>query len=149
MKFLKSDFYFQNMKNFFLKQGKKEILENLFYNYLLNRGKKKKIQFNFFLNKLYYNSVFFIIFNTKKKRNQNVISSFSLLKKTQKYSLNFLGKNLRRSFISGKNFEFLFEKELNLLLKKRSLFSLNRKKDHKLLKKYIFYRRTYFKSYGF
>jgi hypothetical protein len=60
--------FFQDMKYFFIKQGKKETMENYFRKFLFLRGQANKVDFQQTLTKAFLNSTPFIKLKSKKRR---------------------------------------------------------------------------------
>jgi ribosomal protein S7 len=59
--------YLQKMKQFFLRQGKKNVMEKLFKEYLINRAQVKKDDLNKTLLDAFMNSVPYVKLKTRRK----------------------------------------------------------------------------------
>ena len=123
--------YLQKMKQFFIRQGKKNVMEKTFREYLLNRAKSKKADLNKLLNDSIMNSVPYVKLKTRRKGKRFLYKvGFVEQEEGLNKALLAFAKNLNES--KGVKFSVSFEKELENLSSGKSSIMVKRDEIHRL-----------------
>jgi hypothetical protein len=131
--------YFQKMRQFFVRKGKKNVIENVLKGYLIKRAINKPSDLNNLLSNAYANSVSYVKLKTRRRG------------KRVRYKVGFLEKKdgMRKALLSfsknmfgnkGVNFAVSFEKELDNLSTGKSSIMLQRNALHEIALKNVPYR---------
>jgi ribosomal protein S7 len=123
--------YLQKMKQFFLRQGKKNVMEKLFKEYLLNRAQTKKDDLNKILLDSFMNSVPHVKLKTRRK-GKKVMYKVGFVEKEdgmRKALLSF-SKNLNEN--RSVKFANSLEKELENLSSGKSSIMAKRNEIHRI-----------------
>lgn len=134
-------YYFQDMKQFFIKKGKKEKTENAFRAYLWLRAKAKKTKFLVPLSKAMLNSTPFIRLRAKKRRRYTKYKLQPVEKDwARRKALGAFSKSYKEHSSSAKDFFSGLDKELELLQSGKSNIQVKRDEYHRIALKAAPYR---------
>jgi len=133
--------YFQRMKQFFIKEGKKNAMEKIFRTFLMNRATSKKENLTKILYKAQCNSTPHVRLRTRR-RGRRILYKVTYIeeeKRLKKALLSF-SKNLKEN----KNPKFLIslEKDLETLSSGKSSITTKRDEFHRLALKHTPYSWT-------
>lgn len=133
--------YFQKMRQFFVRKGKKSTLESIFKAYLIQRGMSKKNDLPLLLSNAFFNSVPYIKLKTRR-RGKRIRYKVGFLEKDKgmNQALLSFSKNMSDNKHKGGYFAKNFEKELENLSSKKSPIMLKRNELHRMALKYAPYR---------
>jgi len=122
--------YFQEMKQFFIKQGKKETIENYFRKFLFFRAKGNKTNFYDVLTKAVLNSTPFVKLKSKKRR-KFTIHKVHPIEQTwaRRKALGAFAKVVKNQKV--KNFGLSLDKEFELLYSGKSIVQAKRDEYHR------------------
>ena len=124
--------FFQNMKNHFIKRGKKETIENYFRSSLRNRALSKKVNFYGLLSNAMLSSTPFVRLKEKKRRRYTKYKIYpGVMEWSRRKALSSFSQTLKGSD-SGRNLFANLEKELLLLKAGTSTIQAKRDEYHKL-----------------
>ena len=119
------------MKYFFIKQGKKETMENYFRKFLVLRGQANKVDFQQTLTKAFLNSTPFIKLKSKKRRKFIVYKIHPVdTQWARRKALGSFSKTIKEQ--KNKNFYSSLEKEFELLQAGKSNIQLQRDEYHRI-----------------
>ena len=127
--------FFQKMKQYLIKRGKKHTMEKLLHSFLIRRAEKKKMDFRNILLKAMINSTL-VIKLRMRKWGRKIRYKINLIEEEEKEwkdrkALGFFSKFVRNhsedKFING------FEKELELLYQGKSAVQTKRDDYHRLV----------------
>lgn len=136
--------YFQEMKQFFIKKGKKEKTENAFRNYLWFRAKAKKAWFLVTLSKAMLNSTPFIRLRAKKRRRYTKYKLQPVEKDwARRKALGAFAKSFKEHRASARDFFIGLDKEIELLQSGKSGIQVKRDDYHRIALKAAPYRWRY------
>jgi len=122
--------FFQEMKQFFIKGGKKETMENYFRKFLLYRAQGKKGDFYQVLTKSVLNATPFVKLKSKKRRKFTVHKLHPADKEwARRKALGAFAKTVKDQ--KAKNFAGALEKEFELLQSGKSTVQLQRDEYHR------------------
>lgn len=137
-------YYFQEMKQFFIKKGKKEKTENAFRSYLWFRAKAKKSRFLVTLSKAMLNSTPFIRLRAKKRRRYTKYKIQPVEKDwARRKALGAFSKSYKEHSSSAKDFFTGLDKEIELLQSGKSSIQVKRDEYHRTALKAAPYRWRY------
>lgn len=137
-------YYFQEMKQFFIKKGKKEKTENAFRSYLWFRAKAKKSRFLVTLSKAMLNSTPFIRLRAKKRRRYTKYKIQPVEKDwARRKALGAFSKSYKEHSSSAKDFFTGLDKEIELLQSGKSNIQVKRDEYHRTALKAAPYRWRY------
>ncbi len=128
--------YFQKMRQFFVRKGKKSRIESNFKEYLIQRAVIKKDDLNILLSNAFLNSVPYIKLKTRR-RGKRVRYKVDFLEKKRGMSKALLAfsKNISKEGPFSKN----FEKELENLSSGKSQIMVKRNEMHRVALKNVPY----------
>jgi ribosomal protein S7 len=122
--------FFQEMKQFFIKRGQKETMENYFRKFLLYRAKSKKGDFYEILTKSVLNATPFVKLKSKKRRKFTVHKIHPADKEwARRKALGAFAKIVKEQ--KTKNFTVSLEKEFELLQTGKSSIQTQRDEYHR------------------
>ena len=122
--------YFQEMKQFFIKQGKKETIENYFRKFLISRAKANKVNFHDVLTKAVLNSTPFVKLKSKKRRKFTIHKVHPIEKNwARRKALGAFAKVVKNQ--KSKNFGLILDKEFELLHTGKSIVQAQRDEYHR------------------
>lgn len=122
--------FFQQMKQFFIKKGKKETIENYFRKFLISRAKINKTNFHEVLNKSVLNSTPFVKLKSKKRRKFTIHKIHPMEKDwARRKALGAFTKIVKNQ--KAKNFGLVLDKEFELLYSGKSNVQLQRDEYHR------------------
>lgn len=123
--------YLQKMKQFFLRQGKKNVMEKLFKEYLINRAQVKKDDLNKTLLDAFMNSVPYVKLKTRRK-GKKVLYKVGFVEKDDGMRKALLAFSTSWSKNKGTKFSMSLEKELENLSLGKSEIMAKRNEIHRL-----------------
>lgn len=134
--------FLQEMKQFFIKKGRKETMENYFRLFLVKRALSKKVNFyNILLNAM-LNSTPFVRLKSIKRRRYTINKVHPVEKQwARRKALGAFYKNVKEH--SSKDFFIKLEKEFELLQSGRSTVQVKRDEYHRTALKASPYRWRY------
>ncbi len=136
--------YFQELKQFFIKKGKKEKTENAFRNYLWFRARAKKSWFLVTLSKAMLNSTPFIRLRAKKRRRYTKYKIQTVEKDwARRKALGAFAKSYKEHSSGSKDFFTGLDKEIELLQAGKSNIQVKRDEYHRTALKAAPYRWRY------
>lgn len=119
------------MKYFFIKQGKKETMENYFRKFLILRGQSNKVDFQQVLTKAFLNSTPFIKLKSKKRRKFTIYKIHPVdTQWARRKALGSFSKTVKEQ--KNKNFYSALEKEFDLLQLGKSNIQAQRDEYHRI-----------------
>jgi ribosomal protein S7 len=123
--------YFQNIKQFFLRKGKKNRMESLMHDFLIKRAKTNKGDISAVLKSCILNSTPYIRLKVRR-RGKKVRYKIGFLEKekAERKALSALSKNFKDQ--TATRFSTGLEKELEMLASGKSNLTLKRDELHKL-----------------
>ena len=134
--------FLQEMKQFFIKKGKKETMENYFRSFLIQRALSKKVNFYGVLSNAMLNSTPFIRLKSIKRRRYTINKVHPVEKQwARRKALGAFAKGFKEQ--KAKNFGLKLEKELELLQSGKSNIQIKRDEYHKTALKAAPYRWRY------
>jgi ribosomal protein S7 len=131
--------YFQKMRQFFVRKGKKNVLENVFKNYLINCATVKPTNLTNLLGNAYANSVSYIKLKTRR-RGKRIKYKVGFLEKKDGMRKALLAFSKTMNVNKGNNFANVFEKELENLSSGKSTVMAQRNAMHEIALKNVPYR---------
>lgn len=121
--------YLQKMKQFFIRKGKKNVLEKLFQTFLLNRAITSKDTVNNLLRESTLNSVPYIKLRSRRK-GARVMHKISFLEKEESMHKGLLAFSKKIQEVKSGNFSRALEQELNNLSLGKSSIMAKRDELH-------------------
>ena len=122
--------FFQQMKQFFIKKGKKETIENYFRKFLISRAKLNKTNFYEVLTKAVLNSTPFVKLKSKKRRKFTIHKIHPMEKDwARRKALSAFTKTVKNQ--KAKNFGLVLDKEFELLYSGKSNVQVQRDEYHR------------------
>lgn len=131
--------YFQKMRQFFVRKGKKNVLENVFKNYLITRAAIKPTNFTTLLGNAYANSVSYVKLKTRR-RGKRIKYKVGFLEKKDGMRKALLAFSKNMNVNKGNKFSNIFEKELDNLSSGKSTIMSQRNTLHEIALKNVPYR---------
>lgn len=133
--------YFQEMKQFFIKKGKKTKLENAFRSYLWTRAISKKTNFLMNITKIMLNTTPYIRLRAKKRRKYTKYKLEIVQKDwARKKALGAFAKGFKEHSINSRDFYSAIDKELDFVQSGKSNIETERNDYHKKALKAAPYR---------
>lgn len=133
--------YFQEMKQFFIKKGKKSKLENAFRSYLWTRAISKKTNFLINITKIMLNLTPYIRLRAKKRRKYTKYKLEIVQKDwARKKALGAFSKSFKEHSITSRDFYTAIDKELEYVQSGKSNIEIERNDYHKKALKAAPYR---------
>ncbi len=124
--------YFQEMRNFFTKRGKKEVIENIFRSFLWKRASNKKRKLLLTLIKAVLNSTPYVRLRTKKRgRNIKYKLEVVQIEWARRKALSAFSKSFKEHRSKSRDFFIALDKEFTLIESDKSQIRLNRDAYHK------------------
>ena len=131
--------FLQEMKQFFIKKGKKETMENYFRSFLIQRALSKKVNFYGVLSNAMLNSTPFVRLKSIKRRRYTINKVHPVEKQwARRKALGAFAKGFKDQ--KSKNFGIKLEKELESLQSGKSIIQTKRDDYHKTALKAAPYR---------
>ncbi len=124
--------YFQEMRNFFTKRGKKEVIENIFRSFLWQRASNKKRKLLLTLIKAVLNSTPYVRLRSKKRgRNIKYKLEVVQIEWARRKALSAFSKSFKEHRSKSRDFFVALDKEFTLIESDKSQIRLNRDIYHK------------------
>ena len=122
--------FFQDMKQFFIKKGKKETIENYFRKFLISRATLNKTNFYDVLTKSVLNSTPFVKLKSKKRRKFTIHKIHPIEQDwARRKALGAFTKVVKAQ--KAKNFGIVLDKEFELLYAGKSSVQVQRDEYHR------------------
>jgi ribosomal protein S7 len=124
---------FQNMKQFFIKKGKKNIIESRFYDYIKQRSVLNKTNTGELLDKTFNNTTNYVFLKSRRrgKRVKHKVTYLEAARGSKRAILTF-SKLFKDQHKKGSSFARLLDKELNNISNEKNNLAIKRDELHKL-----------------